>query len=373
MNFSEIPGLVEQKRALISSLKTSHVAHAQLFYGVEGSASLPLALAYAQYLNCENPKESDSCGECASCHKMKKFIHPDLHFLMPLAATADMKKGDKKKELMMMWRNFLIEQPFGSSQDWIASHGAKNSQLNISVDEARALASPLFLKSNEGRYKIAFIWLAEFMNAASANMLLKILEEPPGDTVFLLVSNDYEKILPTILSRVQLNFVPLFSDEEILGYLTTHYPEKEEIDLIKAQYLGEGNLGKAMKIVENSDFGDFEFFMDWMRKCYSNDFSNILKLGEQFSALGREKQKEVLHSGIKLFREVLVASAKTNLTRVSPEIKDSFEKFVSAINKENLEKIYKSLNDSVYHIERNANPQISFLNTSIFLSSVIRK
>jgi DNA polymerase-3 subunit delta' len=373
MRFSDIPDLETLKHALTNAKKIGHIAHAQLFHGCKGSAALAMVLAYAQFLNCENVMEDDSCGTCISCYKISKLIHPDVHVLFPVAISAEMKKAEKKQEVYQIWRRFVEENPFADEQDWINCHASRNAQLTISIEEARAFVSPLYYKTSEGRFKIAIIWLAEYLNNSSANMLLKILEEPPNNTIFLITSNDYEKILPTILSRLQIIYIPNINDDSILNFLRKKFPDKEISVLQNAVYLSEGSLGNAIKQLSDAEVGIFSFFLDWMRKCYMQDFNSILKLSEKFLTMGREKQKHILSSGLKLFRDVMLYKTGTNLAKVNPEIKNSFEKFANAINEANLEPIYQNLNEAIFHIERNANAQICFFNTSLALSKLIKK
>ncbi len=250
MRFSNIPGHQETKTALINAVKNHHVAHAQLFFGKEGSANLTLALAYAAYLNCETPTETDSCGSCSSCTKIDKLIHPDLHFVFPKTAKQSGDDDKNKGDVMSHWRNFIFTNPYGNSVDWAELSGSAGKQLNISKEEGKHIIKTVSMKAFEARYKILIIWLPEFMNISAANSILKVLEEPPENTIYLMVTNDYEKLLTTIISRTQLIRVPDFKEEDIERFLV----ETINVDQEKSsqtcsneqwQYTHSAQLGKT--------------------------------------------------------------------------------------------------------------------------------
>ena len=207
MQFRDIPGLDSLKEKLYRTVTSGKVAHAQMFAGPPGCANLALALAYASLLNCTNRTDNDSCGECPSCLKIKKLIHPDLHFVFPVSPT---EKTTQKKlkpisnSYIQEWRSFVEKSPYLGTEEWSAEYGGENKQLNISREESRDIVTKLALKPYEGKYKIMIIWLAEYMHNSAANALLKLFEEPPDNTIFLLTTYDQEKIIGTILSRVQL-------------------------------------------------------------------------------------------------------------------------------------------------------------------------
>ena len=219
MRFGDIYGLEEIKRGLIEAVQKGHVAHAQLFSGPTGSANLALALAFITYINCENPTE-DSCGTCASCQKNTKFIHPDVHFIFPVSSTTRITGKDVlSTNFLKEWRHFLEEDPYGDIADWSVVFGGENKQLNISKGESKSIIQKLSLKAFEGGYKTILIWLPEYMHASAANGILKVLEEPADRTLFLLVTQNHEKLLGTILSRTQKVFIRSFNPSEISAIL----------------------------------------------------------------------------------------------------------------------------------------------------------
>src|SRR5690606_27964043 len=222
MKFQDIPGLTDVKRVLTDAVKTNHAAHAQLFVGAEGALNLPMALAYATYLHCEN-KADDACGTCPACSKSAKFIHPDTHFVFPFS---NVKKGEKdeererlKADITRLWRTFLTEQPFGNLNDWCNHYGGEGKLSIISRDASRDIIRTLALKPFESRSKVMIIWQPETMHPAAANGILKSLEEPSPNTYFILVTTAADKLMPTIISRTQIVTIPLLSDDEMERYL----------------------------------------------------------------------------------------------------------------------------------------------------------
>ncbi len=372
MLFADIIGLKETKKTLVNAVKNNHVAHAQLFLGNEGGGNLALALAYAQYLNCTDKQETDSCGKCPSCIKYGKFSHPDQHFIFPTAGKVD--KDDERAKLYIEWRAFLTELPYGGTSEWGFFLGAENKQLSISVDEARSLMGRLSLKAYEGEYKTVIFWLPELLNLNAANALLKVLEEPPAKTIFLLVATDYEKILTTILSRCQMVKIPRFSDEELSQYLQKTF----EIDAKKSHeiaLLAEGNLVVANNLVNEVKDNNTAFFINWLRTCWKNDYLALNGMTDDFQKMGRELQKGFFAIGLGLMRECLVwrLSNSTSLNRVTDEELDFISKFGKIVTEEDIERITGELNTSFYHVERNANQRIVFLDTSLRVSRILRK
>ncbi len=373
MLFATIPGLEDVKKVLIAAVANNHVAHAQLFLGHLGSANLSMALALATYLNCENKLEHDACGTCSSCIKMNKFIHPDLHFLFPTVSKEGKDKDALKAKLLVDWRLFLHEKIYGSANDWLGYLNAENKQLAINVDDARSLASVLSLKPYEGEYKIVILWLPEYMNAASANMLLKTLEEPPDKTVFLLVSQDIEKIILTILSRTQLIYFPDFEDSDINKYLQSRF-DFDSKKSSQLSLLANGSIYEAERLANEVEDDNQILFRDWMRLCFKRDHKGLMDFSEDFQKLGREAQKGLLSFGLNVIRESLIfTQTGVSFLRLKDEGLEFIKGFSKVINDDNIEGLVKELSEAHYHIERNANPKILFLDVSLRISSFFRK
>jgi len=371
--FSELPGLQRIRTTLIQSVKNNHIAHAQLFLGTPGSGNLALALAYATYINCENKVEDDACGVCPSCSKYNKLIHPDLHFAFPVTTTKNVAKDPLSNLLMKEWRSFVLQNPYGDINNWTNFIGSENKQPNISVEESRNIIKSLVLKSFEAEYKVLILWLPEFMNPSAANAILKILEEPPYKTIFLLVSNNSEKLLTTILSRTQLVNVPPFTDEEICkGLINTHKVEEKQAK--RLAYLADGNFNEALRLMKETEEDNHQIFRDWMRSCFKkNNLVELVNWSEQFHALGKEAQKNLITYGLNILREALIFKYHGGkLLRLQDEDLKFIEGFSKILDNEKIERISKELNKAHYHLERNANAKILFLDISLYISSVLK-
>ncbi len=380
MQFNQIPGQADIKKALIQSVQRSHVSHSQLFNGTEGGAQLPLALAYATYINCENRAETDSCGQCAACHKMNRLIHPDFHLIFPTTKSAKVKAGgdDEKKNtsidgFMPLWRSFLAENQYKTLVDWHEHIGAeKNQQAIIPAEEARKIIQKVSLKAYEAEYKILLVWLPELMNNTASNAILKILEEPPAKTLFILVSSDANKLLPTILSRTIRINIPNFEDVDVVGFLENNNVENARAKQIA--FLAEGNIAKALEIA-NQNEGDLqENFAGWMRLCFKPDIAGLVKLTDQFALMTKTTQKQLLEYGMGLFRDIFLwVNGGQKMVRLEGDELAFVERFSKVINKENIEFITNEMGETHYHLERNASAKILFLDLSLRIARVMKK
>ncbi len=374
MRFADIHGLHDTKKNLLAAVQRQQVAHAQLFSGVEGSALLPMALAYATYLNCENPGPEDACGSCAACSKSLKYIHPDVHFVFPVTGVGEIKNKDAVSKLYLkQWRTFLTTHPYGTISEWIDILGSENKQLNISREESRQIISALTLKTFEGRYKIMLIWLPEYLHPTAANALLKILEEPRPNTVFLLVSVEPEKLLNTILSRTQHIRIPPFSVEELRHILT----EQHGIEADKAArlaHLADGSLQAALARQADSEVDLHELFANWMRACFKPAFDQIARLAEDFAGLPKVAQRNLLLYGMGIMREALVAPLQQDsLLRVTGDEATFVEKFSRVLDANQIAVMNEELNKAHYYLERNANPRTVFMNLSIITAQTFKR
>jgi DNA polymerase-3 subunit delta' len=373
VHFSQIKGHQETKALLINSVRQNHVAHAQLFLGQEGSANLALALAYATYINCEDRQPADACGVCNSCVKMNKLVHPDFNFVMPVTSTKSVTKDVLSQKFLAEWREFVLSNPYQGLNEWMQHIGAENKQGNISKEESRQLVKLVSLKAFEGDYKIVLIWLPELMHPFAANALLKLLEEPPAKTLFLLVSQAAEKLLATITSRTQIVQVRAFTEEEVISYLQ----EENGIDQTAASQiaqLAEGSLNAATKLTSEISSDYFTFFTDWMRNCYTYKFDKLVDSSEDFQKLGRENQKNFLLYALNLFRKVMLYGVDEALiTYLPPNELDFVQKFSKVITQANAGQLAEELNQAHYHIERNANPKMVFVDSSIQIAQYLRK
>ncbi|MEP1034269.1 DNA polymerase III subunit delta [Ekhidna sp.] len=368
MQFSEIPGLEELKKQLISAHQRGKVAHAQLFAGRPGTAALPMALAYASYLMCEN-KAEDSCGACANCVRVKKLIHPDIHLHFPKVSAAENKYEKVLAEALPRFRQFVTESPFGDMETWTRKYGQENKNLLISRQDSRQMLKNVSMRSVEGGYKILLIWVPELMNSSSANAILKILEEPPEKTLYLLVSYNYDSLLATITSRTQLVNVPPNNIEEIQKYLEANGVDPSQA--AQAAKLSEGKLGMALHVVEVGESQEYEDFQQWMLECWNRNLTGLVHRSEDFSKSGKASQKTSLNFAISLIRNAVVhASGQHPPTQ--NEAETSFVgKFADKLGLHKLEKIYTLNNEALIHLERNSNPRITHLNLSLEITRML--
>ncbi|WP_080238394.1 DNA polymerase III subunit [Spirosoma rigui] len=379
MQFSEIIGHDETKQLLLRAVQTNHLAHALLFDGPQGSANLALALALAQYVNCEDKQQGDglrqdACGQCPSCVKIQKLVHPDLHMVFPVANLA---KGKNSEAYLTDWRKFLLDQPYRTLPDWLETMGADNKQGNISAEEARNILQKLSLKAYEGAYKIMLIWLPELMNVTSANALLKVLEEPPVQTLFLLVTNQPDKLLITILSRTQRVAVRAFTDEEVATHLRQHL-NLDETTARRIAYLADGDLSEALRLGRQEDSGtsvsgQHTWFAEWMRLCYRQDLLALVKQADQFDGFAKEKQKGLMEYSIRLYRDLFLWQQGAGTLLRLPDDELAFVKnFSKVLTIAHIEHIVADLNEAAYHLERNARAKMIMLDMSLTFSRLIK-
>lgn len=370
MKLSDIPGIKEQKELLVEAVKNNHAAHAQLFVGTVGALNLPLALAYAMFLHCENPGD-DACGVCAACSKNSKLIHPDTHFVFPLSNV----KGDKdeerfKADILKQWRAFLTEQPFGNLDDWTNFYGGEDKQALISREESREIIKTLALKPFESKNKIMIIWQPELMHPSAANGILKILEEPPPHTFFILVSNAPDRLLPTIISRTQIVTIPLLSDEELNEFLVNKGVEESKVS--KAVHLADGNLNLALKILDSDEDNNTQRFTEWMRACYRKNYQALVQMAEDYHGLDKLSQKNLLTYSINMMRETLLySSGAATMNRTRGDELKFVQDFSKVMNLQKVEKSFTLINDASYHLERNGSAKMIFLDLSLQISKTL--
>lgn len=371
MQFRDVIGQMEAKNRLAQIANSGKIPHALMILGPDGSGSLPLAIAYAQYINCLDPKENDSCGTCSSCRKYEKFIHPDLHFSFPFVKIGDIKTTDP---LLPQWRTFLEENPYRTHRQWLEYCGAENKQGNIPNEECKQFIQKLSLMAFEAKYKVLILWMPEFLGN-SGNILLKLIEEPPSQTLFIFVARETEPILPTIMSRVQTLKVSGIESDILSKYLVTHHHCEEE----KAQglaNLSEGNLNEALRLLNDDAEQSEELFKEWMRACFSLPVS-ASKLNEWVSmahTLGREKQKNLLDYGLFIIREAFLHKfGASKINRLTAKEFDFVEKFAPLLNEKNVPILSKILSDGYTFIERNGYSKIVFHALSLEINAAFKK
>ena len=373
MKFSDIPGLSEIKLTLIDSVRNQHIAHAQLFLGKPGALNLPLALAYSTYIHCQNKGETDSCGTCPACSKSFKHIHPDTNFVFPLNNIKNDKDEDRfKADIFKDWRSFLIDQPFGDLNDWINFYGGEDKQAAISREAGREIIKMLSLKPFESSYKVMIIWQPELMHPSAANGILKILEEPPPNTFFLLISNAADRLLPTVLSRTQMVQVPQLSDEELYEYLMLKNASLKEERKHEIIQLADGNLNLALKLIDSEEDHFQSRFEEWMRSCFKRDYAKLLNYSEEFHESDRLSQRNLFQYGLSMMRETLLQfSGASAIGRVKASEANFVQNFSKVLNVNKLDKINSLMSDASYHLERNGSAKMIFLDLSLQISKTL--
>ncbi len=375
MLFCDVIGHEAIKRRLVSNACNNRISHAQLFLGHQASGTLPLALAYARYIQCRNRGSEDACGKCPSCLKLNKYEHPDIHFIFPTATNKEYKDREKvsSKLFLAHWRKLLIEKPYFDYFDWLEAIEIENKQANINAEDCNDIIRTLGMKSYESPYKILIIYMVEKLNYAAAPKLLKIVEEPPGNTLFLMVSENKERIINTILSRTQILKVPL-PDEALVAQALVNKYGLEEKKATQTVFMTDGIITDALRLMRAGEghMADFDSFREWMRFCFKNDTAKILKWVEKTARDGREKQKSFLQYGLKIFRLCLLNNYNVNdLIRLENEEKAFLDKFSPFISHHNAIEVVDAFNTAIIHLERNANPRILFADLSFQISRLM--
>ena len=381
MLFSQILGQDYIKNHLTKSASSGRTPHAQLFVGPEGCGTLAMAIAYAQYLLCQNVDGENTNGNESCNLKFNSISHPDLHFIFPTVTTEDVKTKPKSIDFMADWRQFVVENPYGGLFDWYKILGVQNKQGEIRVDDAQEILKLLSLKSYEGGHKIVIVWMAEKMNVTASNKLLKLLEEPPEKTVFILIAENEEDIIQTILSRCQVLHFSGLSEKVIAdGLILKENIEASLADKIAHQ--SQGNYNKALLLLdeESEELPFEEWFVSWVRAAFrakgnAEAIQDLILWSEQIAGLGRETQKKFLNFCIDMFRQALMLNYETKkLVYMETKVpKFQLENFAPFVNGNNINDIFKELSDAMYHIERNGNAKIILTDLSIKLTRLIHK
>ncbi len=374
MFFRDIIGQHAIKKRFLQTINESRISHAQLFAGPEGSGNLALALAYAQYVSCTNKQASDSCGTCPSCKKYARLAHPDLHFVYPVVKS---KKFDKpvSTDYIEEWRKMVLNGAYFNLEDWFNFIGTDNAQGMIYAQESDEIIRKLSLKSYESEYKVMIIWMPEKMNQACSNKLLKMIEEPPSKTLFILVTEFEEQLISTIRSRCQLTKVNAIEEGEMSAHLS-QMPASEGKNIPKLAHLCRGNYRKALHLLnpENQDRYNLDKFKELMRLTYGRKFLELFDWVNELSGIGREKQKSFLQYALEQVRENFMYNLRTPQLVYMDEEEQAFSsRFSPFINERNIIPISEELEKSILHITMNGNPRIIFTDMSLRIVKLIRK
>lgn len=374
MRFQDVVGHEQIKKQLRQRVRNGSIAHANLFAGPEGSGTFALALAFARYACCEHRSDDDACGTCDVCRKFDSFQYADLHFSYPVYKKDSKAKG-VSQEFNSEWRSLLTSNAYMRLQDWVNLLDAEKKSLRIYASESGEISRRLSLKSYEGRYNIQVIWLPEMMEADASNKLLKIIEEPPSQTMFLLVSESTEKILPTILSRTQLIQLPAIDDDSIAQALMKRENCSEIVARDIANFV-EGNYARALEIFRNGD-GQTAFlalFQKWMRACYQRDAHTLVELTSDLGSKSRDLQKQFLNYTLHFIRQCIVYNySGDELARFTNDEASFAKRFAPFINHKNVMAMTGHINDAFRDITGNLNGKIVFLDLSLKLHGELRR
>ncbi len=386
MQFKDIIGQEALKERLLNSVNDSRISHAQLFLGNGSVGKFALAYAYAQFINCTNKQENDSCGQCSSCRKYAAMSHPDLFFSYPVntnhtstTKTTDTKvsKDPVSGDFLNDWKNYLDEvKGYPDLFQWYQYIGIENKQGFISKEEARKIVHQIQYKAVEAQYKVLIVWMVEKMNEVASNALLKLIEEPPDNTLIFLIAGEKEKLLSTILSRVQTIIVPPIKDENLQSFLVEQYPDIKEDTLRDTVSLAAGDMFRVTEIMSNSTElqENFDVFVDWMRLCYKKgSLEGIKTWVEKISKFGREKQKSFLAYSLRMVREsLLINYGDKKLVKIMIREENFLVKFAPFIHLKNAPQIQKNLDQAIYEIERNVASASLFADLSLKMSMLLK-
>ncbi len=379
MQFSEILGQDYLKKHLVTNALLGRIPHAQLFVGPEGSGTLAMAIAYAQFVLCNNIGQENNGGNESCNLKFRSLSHPDLHFVFPNVTNEDVKSKPKSADFIADWREFVLKNPYGSLFDWYKHLGVEKKQGMIRVEDAQDILKSLALKSYEGGHKIMIVWMVDRMNLEASNKLLKLLEEPPEKTLFILISENEEDIIQTIRSRCQVLHFGGIPENIIVDALVS----RENMDpktATKIAHQAQGNYNKALYLLsdDNNDLQFEKWFVEWVRTAFVAKgnpaaIQGLIAWSEEIASIGREGQKQFLAFCIDMFRQALLLNYQNEkLVYLDPKV-DNFklEKFAPFVTGNNINNIFKELSDAIYHIERNGNAKIILTDLSIKLTRLI--
>jgi DNA polymerase III subunit delta' len=379
MYFKDIIGQEKVKQRLIKSVSEERISHAQLFSGPEGNGKMALALAYAQFITCRNRNETDSCGSCPPCKKYSKLAHPDLHFVFPIYKPKSVQKA-YCDDFLKQWREMLIQSPYISLNQWGNYIESENAQLTIYAHESDSIIKKLSIKPFEAEFKVMIIWLPEKMNLSCSNKLLKMIEEPPVKTLFLMITENEADIIATIRSRTQIIKIPRISDTDLQNHLlnTGNYEPETVAEMV---HHASGNYLKALEYTEPTD--DKQFFFDTFQRIMRLAFKagketvnilEILDVAEELAAIGRERQKDFFQYAMQMTREFFIMNMqKPSLVFMNPPEKEFGSKFSPFINERNVSLFNQLFEEGYLHISRNGNPKVIFTDTLLSIIRIIRK
>lgn len=373
MQFSQVKGLTRPREIVQRAVDSGRLSHALLLIGPEGNGKLAFANALAAYLNCRQPVDGDSCGKCPDCIKVGKVIHPDVHLILPYPGSLTDKAKSPTAEVIHEFRTRFADNPWMELEDWTQVLASENKQLGISIDEIRLLKRKMSLKSFEGKYKVVILWHAEKLRVEGANGLLKLLEEPPENTILILTATDASDLLPTIRSRCQTILMNRIPPDDIAAHLQERY-KLDRDQALQIALMSDGSIRKGQTLAEKDTHTVSEKFPIWMRLCYDARYDEIAKLAEDFSRESREFQKFFLESALHKVKDTLrVRFMPESSLLFQGEDYQFMKKLNVSLTEAKLEKIAGLIDDAVYHISRNANAQMLLISLSLKIHKAFRE
>ncbi len=372
--FKDIIGQENTIQLLRSAVAEGRIPHAQLICGPEGVGKLAMAIAYARYLCCTHRNGEDACGECPSCKKIDKLIHPDLHFAFPIYKK-DSQKDPHSDDFIDKWRQAVLENPYMNLNHWMGYIGTENQQGLIYTSQGNEIIRKLTLKSSEGGYKVMVIWMAEKMNEIVSNKLLKMIEEPPAQTVFLLVTENPDLLLPTIQSRVQRLILYPIGESRISEALTERYGLTEA----DARQIAHAAAGNWMKAVDTIHLGNrskeyIELFMTLMRRSYARDLKGMRQWSETVAGIGREPQKNFLVYCQRMIRESFICNFhRPEINYMNTDEANFTSRFAPFVNEKNIFGIMDELSEAQRHIEQNVNAKMVFFDLALKMIMLLKQ
>jgi DNA polymerase-3 subunit delta' len=345
--------------------------HALLIVGAEGAGGLPLALALAQYIFCEQKGETDACGKCPGCSKAARLEHADLHLSFP---SIPPKAGAKamSRYYIQEFREFVRQTPYGSTYDWLQHISAENKQGNITAEECRDIIDALNLKSYEGGKKVLLMWRPEYLGK-EGNILLKLIEEPPADTIIILVAENTEDILPTIRSRTQdVRLAPIAAADIALALTTRSLTDPARASQVA--HIAMGSYTEALRLVRNADNDLFPEVRNLFNSLFTNNGLGLGKFAEEWSKAGREQQKNFLHYLIQLLEQAVRVRYRPDVLNSLPEGEAQFVKKLAdtKVSYEGFGQMSAAISDTIFYIERNAHSKTQLHALAIRLHYIIR-
>ena len=374
MYFKDIIGQDEVVALLRAAVAEGRIPHAQLICGGEGVGKLVLAIAYARYLCCTHRNGEDACGECPSCKKFDKLVHPDLHFTFPVYKK-DPNRGPLSDDFIDKWRQAVAENPYMKLNQWMDHIGTENQQGLIYTSQGDEVIRKLTLKSSEGGYKVMIVWMAEKMNAECSNKLLKMIEEPPAQTIFLLVAENPDLLLPTIQSRVQrLTLRPI--EEDVMARALCERFGLVDADARQVAHASAGNWLQAMETIHLGSRAKeyIELFMMLMRKSYARDLKGMRQWADAVAGMGREPQKNFLIYCQRMIRESFICNFhRPEINYMNMEEANFTSRFAPFVNEKNIFGIMDELSEAQRHIEQNVSGKMVFFDLALKMIMLLKQ